>query len=258
MKLNLQAAVAREMGPVVRYLLIIVAVLGGLALVTFGLVYVRLTPARNATATYFRDLAHGDVQAATRIASGEALAALRLHTVGNRVEAVPILSLGVSIERGGSNVALEGVTAETGGPLPTLAQYQVLVVYAPEGWRVASVWQGAAPASFGGVATSQAMLATAKDWLSYESRGDFRGALHDLAGGALASAEQSTPSGTAWAKSVRIGAASWQVLGTEGDWGAVEGNWQASTSAGTAKVSLVLLGQMVAGQWRITRVVTLS
>ncbi len=208
--------------------------------------------------SYFRALAAGDLTHAESLATGEAAAALRFNTTHRQLAAVPVLALQVSQEEDGPSVALEAVSAESGGSLPTLAQDQVLLVRGSEGWRIASVWEGPGPADFGGQATADGMQATAQDWLAHEAAGDFQGALHDLAGGALSSAQQTGQSATTWAGKVKVGRAVWKVLGTDGSWGAIEGQWRASTPAGPTQVALVLVGQEIAGRWRITRVVTIG
>lgn len=208
--------------------------------------------------TYFTDLAAGQMRAGESLAAGQALSALRFNTTHRKIDPVPVLDLRVLPEEAGQRVALDGVAVEIGGALPSLSQYQALVIQTSSGPRVADVWDGAAPADFGGSATSAAMLSTARNWLVQDAAGNLQASLRDLAGGALASAEQTGASASAWAHKVKIGAATWSVLGIDGGWGAVEGRWQATTPSGKTPVDLVLLGQMVDGRWRIIRVVTIS
>ncbi len=215
-------------------------------------------PAQQLVRAYFSELASGQFGRAADFAEGPALSALRFNVAHKRLSKVSVLDLRTVPEEQAKGAVLDAVAAETGGDLPTVARYQVLALYTTSGWRVADVWQGGAPATFGGTATSMGMLATAKDWLAHVSSGDFRASLHDLADGALTSAEQTGQSSSAWAKHVKVGTASWRVLGSDGAWGAVEGKWLAVTPAGTTNVDLVLLGQMVDGSWRITRVVTIN
>lgn len=207
---------------------------------------------------YFTAIAEGHLNAAEGMATGQALASLRMNTARQSILPTKMLATRIVPEEVGSGVAVYGVALETGGVLPTVAQYQVLVVHTPSGARVADVWQGATPTDFGGIATASGMLATARGWLAHDAAGNFHASLSDLAGGALTSAEQTGSSGTAWARTVKIASPSWQVLGTDGGWGAVEGRWRAVTPAGATPVDLVLLGQMVDGRWRITRVVTIT
>lgn len=214
-----------------------------------------VTGAQSTTEAYFRALGRGDVQQAETYAVGAAAAALSLNTTGRRVQATRVLSLSITQEEGSGSVALENVEVTSGGALPTFDQYQVLALLRPAGWRVADVWTGASPATLPGTVDAAAMQAIAQTWLRDETAGNFQGALHTLAGDALTSAEQTGQSGVQWAKSVTVSDASWQTVGTEGSWGAIEGRWKAATPSGTSNVDLVLLGQLVAGQWRITRVV---
>lgn len=215
------------------------------------------SPAQVVVKTYFVDLAAAQAGKAEGLAAGQALAALRFNVAHKSLAKVPVLGLQAVPEETGARIALYAIAAETGGTLPSVARYQVLVLSTSKGWRVADVWQGSAPAVFGGTASAPNILATAKEWLLHVAKGDFRGSLGDLAGGALTAAEQTGQSGSAWARSVKIDTVRWSVLGTDGGWGAVEGQWQAVTPAGRTSVDLVLLGQMIAGRWRITRVVTL-
>lgn len=218
----------------------------------------KASPATAIIHRYFTDLAGDRFRQAESLTIGQATAALRFNTQKRHLTKVPLLSISILPEETGTQVIQAGVAVESGGPLPTVAQFQVLAIDTPAGWRVADVWNGSTPVQFRGQATTGKITTTARDWLTQVTQGNFGASLTYLSGGALSSAEQSGQNAIAWARSVKIGTPVWRVLGIDGSWGAVEGTWQAVTPAGHTNVALVLLGQIVAGRWRVTRVVVVS